>query len=123
MALTCHSSLDVIFFLSGLSAGAFCVSSWTSDRDSIAKRLGGLRLCQQSLLGRLSSEEEDDIISDGAEQSCVFQMRNVRWRALGFDIAVSCVAHCCSVLSLSPIKDELQQYGEGCDGRHVQVSQ
>ena len=41
----------------------------------------------------------------------------------GFDIAVSCVARCCSVLSLSPIKDELQQYGEGCDGRHVQVSQ
>ena len=31
---------------------------------------------------------------------------------LGFDIAVSCVAHSCSVLSLSPIKDELPQYGE-----------
>ena len=65
VALTCHSSLDVICFLSGLSAGAFCVSSWTGDRDSTAKRLGGLRLCQQSLLGRLSSNEEDDIISDG----------------------------------------------------------
>ena len=69
-------------------------------------------MCQQSLLGRLSSEEEDDILSDGAELSCVFQMSNVRWRALVFDIAVSCVAHSCSVLSLSPIKDELPQYGE-----------
>ena len=29
------------------------------------------------------------------------------------------VAHCCSVLSLPPIKDGLQQYEEGCDGRHV----
>ena len=42
---------------------------------------------------------------------------------LGFDIAHCCVAHCCSVLSLSPIKDELQQYGENRDGRHVHVSQ
>ena len=39
-----------------------------------------------------------------------------------FDFAVSVVAHCCSVFSLSPSKDGLQQYGEGCDGRHVQVS-
>ena len=29
--------------------------------------------------------------------------------------------HCCSVLDASPIR-ELRQYGDGCDGRHVQVS-
>ena len=41
---------------------------------------------------------------------------------LGFGIAVICVVHCCSGLSLSPNKDGLQQYGEGCDGRHLRAS-
>ena len=40
--------------------------------QSTAKRLSGLRMCQRSLLDRLSSEDEDDKNSDCAELSCVF---------------------------------------------------
>ena len=64
---------------------------------------------------------EDDIISDRTELSgfCVDQQCEVV--CVGFSIAFIVVAHCCSMLSLSPIKDWLQQNGEGRDGRHVQV--
>ena len=31
---------------------------------------------------------------------------------------VSFVAHCCSVLSLPPIKDGLRQFGDGCECRN-----
>ena len=37
-------------------------------------------------------------------------------------VSLGFVAHCCSVWSLPPIKDGLQQFGEGCDGRLVQIS-
>ena len=82
-------------------------------------------MCQQSLSDRLSSEDEDDIISDSAELSGFVSVSNVRLRALVLTLLSVEFAHSSSVFlffSLPPIKDWLQRYGEGCDGRLRQVS-
>ena len=56
-------------------------------------------------------------------QSCRVCDCNMRVVCLGFvfELLSIVVAHCCSVLSLPPIKGGLQQNGEGCDGRLVQA--
>ena len=66
--------------LLGLNAGSFFSLSRVGfcGRNLIAKRLCVLRTCQRSLLDRLSSEDEDDIISDSAGLPCFFQVSNVR---------------------------------------------
>ena len=69
--------------------------------------------------GRLGQHRRAVCVRSGAQVRKTIKPLRVEHRC----IAVIVVAHCCSVLVLSPSKDGLQEYGEGCDGRHVQVSQ
>ena len=61
----------------------------------------------------MSSEDENDIISDSAELPGFVKVRKVRLGAVCFPLLQRFVA--------PPIKDGLQQYGEGCGARFVQA--
>ena len=78
------------------------------------------------LSGSLSLESGSRVVlgkfSDDAELSGLRLQYEVVCLGFALDSAISFVAHCCSVSSLLPIKDGLQQYGEGGYGRLAQVS-
>ena len=87
-----------------------CLKNWELPLSGLSA--GGLSL-ELELVAEFGCES-----TDNAELSGLRQQFEVVCLGLAFDFAVNFVG----TVAPSPIMDGLPQFGEGCDGRHVQVS-